>query len=197
MKKIVPAVVAVSLGIVAISPAVASAVSTTANTTVNATVASAISMSTSGTVTLAVTPTGSGSSTSASDAVSVSTNDSLGYNLTLSTSSATTTLTNGGNTIAGSAGTYASPVTLANNTWGYRVDGAGTFGAGPTTAQTNVATLSGTWAAVPASGSAQQIKSTSTTASNDTTTVWYGVKADMTKPSGTYTNNITYTATGN
>lgn len=197
MKKIVPVVVAVSIGFVAISPAIVSAVSTTASTTVNANVATAISMSTSGTVALAVTPVSSGSSTSASDTVSVSTNDSLGYNLTLSTSSATTTLANGANTIAASAGTYAAPATLANNTWGYRVDNVGTFGAGPTAAQTNVATLSGTWAAVPASGSAQQIKSTSAIASNDATTVWYGVKTDMSKPSGTYTNNITYTATGN
>jgi hypothetical protein len=197
MKKIVPVVLAVSVGLVAISPAIASAVATTANTTINATVATAISMTTSGTVALAVTPTSSGTASSASDAVSVSTNDALGYNLSLATSTATTTLTNGGNTIAGSAGTFAAPAALATNTWGYRVDGAGTFGAGPTSAQTNAASLTGTWAAVPASGSPQQLKTTSATANNDITTVWYGVKTDLSKASGVYSNTVTYTATGN
>ncbi|MBW4062073.1 hypothetical protein HJC99_05875, partial [Candidatus Saccharibacteria bacterium] len=41
------------------------------------------------------------------------------------------------------------------------------------------------------------LKTTSGTASNDTTTVWYGVAADTTQPSGTYTNSVTYTATAN
>jgi len=197
MKKIVPVVLAVSVGMVAISSAVVSAVSTTANTTINATVATAISMTTSGTVALAVTPTSTGIASSASDAVSVSTNDSLGYNLSLATSGATTTLTNGGNTIPGSAGTFVTPAALATNTWGYRVDGSGTFGTGPTSAQTDIASLTGTWAAVPATGSPQQLKSTSALANNDVTTVWYGVKTDLTKASGVYSNTVTYTATGN
>jgi len=38
---------------------------------------------------------------------------------------------------------------------------------------------------------------TSGTASNAVTTVWYGVAANTTQPSGTYTNTVTYTATTN
>ena len=180
-----------------LTPAAFAAVSNSASTVINANIGSTISISTSGTVNLAITPTASGSASSASDTVSVSTNNSLGYNLQLADSDATTNLVNGASTIAASSGTFASPATLANNTWGYRVDGAGTFGAGPTSAQTNQSSLSGTWAGVPASGSPATLKSTSTTATADTTTVWYGAKADTTKPNGTYTDTVTYTATTN
>jgi hypothetical protein len=176
-------------------PAAAFAASTTANTTINANVAAVISMSTSGTVNLAITPTGSGSATSASDTVSVSTNRSAGYNLKIADADATLTLTKGPDTIAAAGGTFAAPAALGNNTWGYRVDNAGTFGAGPTTAQTNVASLSNTWAAI--STTAQTIKTTATTATNDTTTVWYGAMADTSKPDGTYSDIVTYTATTN
>lgn len=178
-------------------PAAAFAANQSAGTTINAEIGSTISISTSGTVTLTVTPTASGSATSASDTVSVSTNNATGYYLQLASSSAQVTLTNGANTIAASSGTQASPVTLANNTWGYRVDSAGGFGAGPTSTQTNVANLSNTWAGIPASGSPNTLKTTATTASADTTTVWYGAKVDTTKPNGTYSNTVTYTATTN
>lgn len=178
-------------------PAAAFAANQSAGTTINATIGSTISISTSGTVVLAVTPTASGSATSASDTVSVSTNNATGYYLQLASSSAQTTLTNGGNTIAGSSGSQASPTTLATNTWGYRVDGTGGFGAGPTSAESNVTSLAGSWAGIPASGSPNTLKTTATTATADTTTVWYGVKVDTTKPNGTYSNTVTYTATTN
>lgn len=179
------------------SPVVASAATDTKSTTINATIGSTISMSTSGTVALNVTPTSGSSASSSSDTITVSTNNSTGYNLSLADSDATTTLTSGGNSIAAHAGTFAAPSTLANNAWGYRVDGAGTFGAGPTAAQTNQTSLTGTWAGIPASGAPQQLKSTSTTASADVTSVWYGVKVDTTKPTGVYSDSVTYTATTN
>lgn len=183
-------------GVSVLTPA-AFAASNTANTTINANIASTISISTSGTVNLGITPTAAGSASSASDTVSVSTNNGGGYNLQLADTDATTNLVNGSNTIAASSGTFGSPTALANNTWGYRVDGAGTFGSGPTAAQSNQASLSGTWAGVPASGSPVTLKSTSAAATADTTTVWYGAKADTTKPNGTYTDTVTYTATTN
>lgn len=182
---------------VVLSPAIASAAQDTDNTTINATIASVITMTTSGTVAIGITPTGSGAASSQSDTVTVSTNNSAGYNLTLSDSDTNTNLVNGGNNIAAHAGTWASPSTLANNSWGYRSDGLGSFGAGPTSAETNVANLALTWAGVPSSASPQTLKSTSSTASNDVTTVWYGVKADSTKPNGVYTDQVTYTATTN
>lgn len=178
-------------------PAAAFAASTTANTVINANVAAVISMTTSGTVTLNITPTPSGSASSASDTVSVSTNRSAGYNLKIADSDTTVTLQNGANTIAAASGSYASPAALGNNTWGWRVDSSGTFGAGPTSAQTNAASLSGTWAAMPSSASPVTVKTTATTATSDATTVWYGAMADTTKVDGTYTDTVTYTATTN
>lgn len=194
IKRIIPAFAALA---VAITPVVASAASQTANTTINATIGSTISITTSSTVALAITPDANGQSSSASDTVTVNTNNAAGYVLTLADSDATTTLANGGNSLAAHAGTQAVPTTLANNTWGYRVVSVGGFGAGATSAETNVDTLALTWAGVPATGSPNTLKTTATTATNDTTTVWYGAKADTSKPNGVYTGTVTYTATTN
>jgi len=165
-------------------------------TTINANLGSTISITTSGSVTLNVTPVSGGSQTSASDTVSVSTNNSTGYYLTLADSDADTDLENGANAIVAHAGTQASPTALANNRWGYRVDGAGGFSTGGAV-ENNVTSSSITYAGVPASGSPNTIKTTGTTASGDTTTVWYAVKADTTNPNGTYSDTVTYTATTN
>lgn len=174
-------------------PAAAFAAVDTKTTTVNAIIAPVISMTTGSTVTINVLPTSSGAASNGSDTVTVATNRAAGYNLKLS--GATATLVSGGNNIAAASGTFAAPATLGNNSWGYRVDSAGTFGAGPTALQTNQAVLAGTWAAVPTV--AQQIKSTSATATADVTTIWYGVMSDTSKPDGTYSDVITYTATTN
>ncbi|HXE10433.1 MAG TPA: hypothetical protein VN554_03345 [Verrucomicrobiae bacterium] len=171
----------------------------TASTTISSVISPVISLfTTSGTVNANVTPTGSGAQTIASDTVTVSTNDSSGYTLQLAETSAASALTSGSNTIPASSGSQGTPAVMAVNTWGYRVDGIGGFGAGPTSGQSSAA-ISGTikFAAVPATASPNTIKTTSGTASSDTTTVWYGVAANTSQPSGTYTNSVTYTATTN
>jgi hypothetical protein len=181
----------------AVTPVIVSA--GTANTTISSTISPVISLfSTSGTVNDNVTPTGSGAQTIQSDTVTVSTNDSSGYTLQLAESSATTTLTSGSNTIPASSGTQTTPVVMAVNTWGYRVDSVGGFGAGPTSSASSAA-ISGTikFAGVPASGSPNTLEDTSGTATNATTTVWYGVAVNTSQPSGTYTNTVTYTCTAN
>jgi len=175
-------------------PAAAFAAVDTKTTTVQATVAPVISMTTSGTVTIPIIPTVSGSASSISDTVTVNTNRSTGYNLKLA--GATATLVNGGSSIAAIAGTFASPGAITNNTWGYRVDNQGSFGVGPTSAQTNQASLTSVlWAAMPTV--AQTIKTTGVASGADVTTVWYGAMADSTKVDGTYSDIITYTATTN
>jgi hypothetical protein len=177
-------------------PLVAEAATTT--TTVSSVVGQAITVSSSGTVNIDATPTASGVQTIGSDTVTVSTNDSAGYTLKLGETTATTTLTSGGNTIAATTGTQAAPVVETANSWGYRVDGVGGFGAGPTTSASSAA-ISGTikFAPVAASGSPNTIKTTAVVASSDTTTVWYGVAVNSTAVAGTYTNSVTYTATAN
>lgn len=193
---IVSAVPLLAIALVAIISTVqANAVTTS----VNSTIGSIISLFTSsGTVAVNATPTGVGVQTIANDVITVSTNDAAGYTLKIAETGAGGTLVSGGNSIAASAGTFASPVAQAANTWGYRVDGAGTFGAGPTTSATNAA-ISGSikFAAVPATASPDTIKTTSATASSDVTNVWYGVAVNTSTPSGTYTNSVTYTATAN
>lgn len=166
-----------------------------ANTTINANVGSAIAITSLSAVNINVTPTASGARlSSAKDTVTVNTNNAAGYNLTLAMSTSETRLLSGANSIAQAAGTLASPQALGTNTWGYRVASAGGFGAGAA-AENSVATSSYTWAGVPASGTPDQVKSTSVPANDDTTDIWYAIMVDTTKPSGTYTGTVTYTAT--
>lgn len=170
----------------------------TQTTTVSSSIGSVISLfSTSGTVNINATPTAGGVQTTASDTVTVSTNNSAGYTLQIAESGAETALTSGGNTIPASTATQASPTALTANRWGYRVDGVGGFGAGPTSSQSSAAIGSVTYAGVPATGSPNTLKTTSATATNDTTTVWYSVAVNTATPTGTYTNSVTYTATTN
>ncbi len=199
MKKIIKslAILATSSFIVGMPIFTASAAEDTANTTINATIDSTITISSSGTVNIAVIPTGSGVQSSASDTVSVSTNNAAGYNLALHMSTAERNLVSGSNNIIPVTGSHGTPAALANNSWGYRIDGEGGFGAGPTSAETNVASSSYTWAGIPAApaGSANNIvKDANTSVNNDQTTVWYAVRANSGLPNGVYSGTVTYTA---
>jgi hypothetical protein len=186
----------VTLLALVLSPAIAGAATTT--TTVNSAISSVISVfSSNGTVNVNVTPTGSGAQTLASDTLTVSTNDALGYTLQIADSDTNTNLVSGGNNLAASTGTQTTPIVQAVNTWGYRVDGLGGFGAGPTTSQSSAAIGAIKFAGVPSSAAPNTIKTTATTASNDTTNVWYAVAANTTQPSGTYSDVVTYTVTAN
>lgn len=170
----------------------------TNTTTVSSSIGSVISLfSTSGTVNINATPTGSGVQTIASDTVTISTNNSAGFTLSLAETTAASALTSGGNTIPATTGTQGTPIALTANRWGYRVDGLGGFGAGPTSAVSNQAIGSATFAAVPATASPNTLKTTATTATNNVTTVWYGVAVNTATPTGTYTNSVTYTAVTN
>lgn len=180
---------------VIISPVVAGAVADTETSIITATVGSSIGLTTTGAVPISLTPTSGGVVSSASDTVTVATNNSAGYTLTLANADTTTDLTNGTDTVAAHAGSFATPTALAANTWGYRVVGVGGFTASAYSAETNATSSASTWAGVPSSASAQQLKSTSAPAAADVTTVWYGVKANTSLPSGAYADTVTYTAT--
>lgn len=193
-KILVPSVIVLSL---VMAPGLVYAAANSDSTTVNANIASTISVSVTGTpVDLAITPVTGGSQTTAKDDVAVSTNNTDGYTLSIKSSTAQTSLNkNGTDTIAASSATPGSSAVLANNTWGYRVDSAtiGDFGSGPTSASADQTSNTTKFAGITASDFT--IKSTSSTASGDTTAVWYSAKADTSKPDGTYTNTVTYTAT--
>jgi len=108
-------------------------------------------------------------------------------------------MTGASGSIAAASGTAASPVTLGMNKWGYRVDSLAGFGAGPTSSQNNGSVPSVSFAGVPASNqSPTQVASTSGPANPAaTTTVWYGLCADSSVPSGGYSVTVTYTAVTN
>lgn len=188
-----PIAAVIGVTALALAPFAASAIDT--NTTVNAVINSTISMTSSGTVTLNVLPVSGGAQTSASDTVSVSTNHAAGYNLSLANNDANTALVNGAATLTAHTGTFAAPTALANNTWGYAVAG-GAFDASYAVL-TNATGSATKWAGVPASASPQILKTTATTASGDSTTVWYAAKVDTSKANGTYTDTVVYTATTN
>lgn len=178
------------------APVTVSAVSSSANTVINATVNSVISITTDTPVAVSLTPTSGGVVSSSSDTVTVDTNNSAGYTLTLADNDANTNLVSGGNNIAAHVGTQASPTALANNTWGYAVASVGGFDASYST-ETDNASSTSLWAGVPATGSPNTLKTTASTATGDTTTVWYGVRVNTSQPSGVYTDTVTYTATTN
>lgn len=168
-----------------------------ANTIINGLIGSTITVSSTGTVSMNLSPGGSSVTSIGKDTVTVNSNDVDGYNLTLNVNSATDDKLNNasaGSSIVATSGTYASPAVLASNSWGYRVDGLGTFGAGPTAVVDSAASSALFFAKVPLSGAPQNIRSTTTTATNQTTDVYYGIQVDASKPNGTYTNTVVYTA---
>lgn len=187
---------------VASAPLTVSAATQSANTTINATVNAVISITTGSPVAISLTPTGSGVLTSASDTVTVNTNNTGGYNLTLADSDATTDLTSGGDNLTATSGTKTAPIALTNGTWGFAVasstTGIGTNGFDASySTETNSTSSTSKWAGVPATGSPVLLKSTTSTASNDATTVWYAAKVSTAQATGTYTDTVTYTATTN
>ena len=159
-----------------------------------------ISITSSSNISVNITPNTSGSCSVNNDNVVVTTDSSTGYSLTLSTNSSSNSLTNGSSNITSTSGTYSSPTTLGINQWGYRVDGVGGFGAGPTSVISNVAyPISAIFAGAPPNTSTATTIINSNTAANPavTTKVWYGVCADTSLSSGTYNGTILYSATTN
>jgi hypothetical protein len=155
-----------------------------------------ITITNNSSVALSLTPTSGGSCAIGSDSVIVTTHNSNGYFLTLSSATSQTSLNNGTSQIPTSSGTFASPSLLAVNKWGYRIDGQGGFGSGPTTLSTNPS-LS-TFAGVAVSpGDTVKTTTVATSNSGDTTPIWYGVCADSSNKNGSYSVSITYTATAN
>jgi len=167
--------------------------------TCNYGVSCSISLTSNGTVSLNVTPSGGGKCTIQSDTASVLTDDTNGYTLTLADNTTNTSLVNGASSISATTGSLATPAALTSTSWGYRIDGLGSFGSGPTTAQTNVSPSSTTFAAIkPSNLTADTIVSYSGAADPAiNTTVWYGACADTSVPSGTYTTQVVYTAVAN
>lgn len=144
----------------------------------------------------ALSPAERAVTSSAMDKVFVSTNSSAGYSLFLADGDAVTALTNADNVIAShSAATLSSPSELAVNTWGYAVAG-GEFDASYSMLNSS-ASATAKFAGVPASGRDAVLKVRHHATEHDETIVWYGAKVDAAKPTGIYSNSVTYTAIAN
>lgn len=180
------------------SPLVAGAVTDT--TTVSALVGSTISISNNTpTVSLQLNPGGSAVESIGSDVVTVNTNNTGGYTLVIGASDASTNLVSGGNNIPTTAGQTllnSSATALDTNSWGYCVVGAGTSCDGSYTTGDDQAP-GASFVSMKAQGNEDTVKTTGTTATNDTTTFYYGVNVDSSQPTGTYSDVVTYTATTN
>jgi hypothetical protein len=158
-----------------------------------------ISIGSSGTVQLNVIPAAGGACTIQSDSVSVLTDDPNGYQLSINNSNTSTALVDLGNSINSISANQSSPAALTADYWGYRVDGVGGFGAGPTSAQTNISPSAALFAKVPPSNATADVIANTSIAADPavSTTVWYGVCADTSVVSGTYSAQVTYTALTN
>lgn len=158
-----------------------------------------ITLTSGGATDVNVSPTPLGKCSVQSDIVSVLTDSTSGYSLTMTTSTTDNAMSGTGGTIDAASGTSAAPLTLTMNTWGYRVDGLGGFGAGPTNAQTNGSVPSVSFAGVPASNQTPTAVATAAGPANpaEDTTVWYGLCADDSVTSGDYDVSVVYTAITN
>ena len=156
-----------------------------------------ITVSAPSSATLNITPATSSRMSSTSHDVSVSTNGPSGYILALSMINTSRNITKGASVISPSSGTQALPVTLGGSAWGYRVDGIGGFGNGPTNIEANVTSSAYTWAGVPASTAPATIRTYALPVTGQITKVWYGISANTTQESGTYSGQVVYTATTN
>jgi hypothetical protein len=155
-----------------------------------------ITLTSSGTVNVNVLPAAGTTCTIQSDAVGVTTDSSTGYTLTVNDNDTNNSLVNGASSITAISASQASPAVLSANRWGYRVDAIGGFGSGPTTASSNISPPGTTFAPVPPSNLTADTLATAAAAADPavTTTVWYGVCADISIPAGTYSDSVVYTA---
>lgn len=131
-----------------------------------------LTISTSGNITIPVSPSDSGTLATGSGTVTVTSTDVVGYKLYIR-SLTSTNLANGGATIPASAN--GSPAALAVDTWGYNTDGSSNY-VGLTLSDVLIRTGTGPYT------------------SGDLTTVKYGIKVDNAKPAGNYSSTVIYTA---
>ncbi len=124
-----------------------------------------------GNVALSLTPSGPTFTGSGSHTITITSTDVVGYSLYIYVAGSTN-MSNGTDTIAASGN--GTPGALATNTWGYNIDASSNY-KGITSSPVLLKTATGPYE------------------SGDNTTVTYGVLADGTKSSGSYTVGVTYT----
>jgi hypothetical protein len=132
----------------------------------------ALSIATSGDITIPVTPVSGGTLATGTSVVTVTSTDVMGYKLYTRALGASA-MNNLGATLPASGN--GSPAALATNTWGYNTDASSNF-VGLTLTDSLIRSIT-----VPAS-------------TGDVTTLTYGIMIDLTKPAGKYIATVLYTA---
>lgn len=132
----------------------------------------ALSIATSGNISIPITPMSGGSLATGSSIVTVTSTDVKGFKLYVRALS-NTNMNNLGALLPASAN--GSPAALATNTWGYNTDATNNF-VGLTLTDVLIHSIT-----IPASG-------------GDATTVTYGMKLDLAEPAGNYVATVIYTA---
>jgi len=155
-----------------------------------------LSLSSCSTVAIDVSP---GYMSSGLCQVDVTTNSYYGYTLTMQASGSNLERSSGGQTIPSTSGTIASPTGLsgASSAWGFRMDGLGGFGSGPTTVEGGVFNSAYTWAAAPTTETTLRTTGVATSSGGDDTTIWFGVATTPGQLYGSYAQTVTWTAIAN
>lgn len=148
-----------------------------------------------------IIPTEAGASQIVSDVVTTTTTAKTGYKLYLSTSAKDSQIRRSediisegqSNWVYPAAGTFDSPAPLEVSSdrpavWGYAVAGLNKFN----NFYSNDNLSSALFAAVPTLGHEQLIRSVDHAVTNDQTTVYYGIKANLGLAGGTYSASINY-----
>lgn len=131
-----------------------------------------LSIATSGNINIPITPASEGTLATGTGTVTVTSTDVMGYKLYIRALN-NTDMNNNGTLLPASAN--ATAANLAVNTWGYNTDASNNF--------------------VGVSLNDVLIRSVTTPASTGSvTTITYGIKLDLTKPAGSYTTTVVYTA---
>lgn len=134
---------------------------------------------------LVVSTSPSDDTQTASATVTVSTNSPNGYVVTVEMISEEQRLKNESMNyyLNQTNGSWASPITLSTNTWGF--------------ATTDGIFSGGKFAAIPKKGSPQTIMLSNSPTISDVSTIYTGANVDTTQPAGSYVGSILYTAVPN
>ena len=153
-----------------------------------------LNLDVSGEVNMDLAPTKEGALAIVSDTVKGTTNSPSGYKLYFSSNNDTADIAGHYGTIRATSGTYESPSTLQLTdaqpaVWGYAVAGLNNFDANYSVASPSD---DAKFAAMPVAGSEQLIHTHTSTATDDTTEIYYGVKANLGIPAGDYQTAVRY-----
>jgi uncharacterized protein (TIGR02145 family) len=162
-----------------------------------------VSVSNSSALSMDVNAVASGTYASVKDTVTTRTNIGGGYDLYVSMGNSNSNLyltSDNQSYIAPTSATIDSPAVLDSNSWGFAVPTSNTgavISGFDSSYSTPTPSAASKWAAMPVNTEATKVQSTN--AANETgqaLDIYYGAYLDITKPGGTYSGEVIYSAVG-